>query len=510
MLVQARRGFYLVLALLLLRLWRAADDVQPPAADAPARPLRLAGRRGGGGGRGGGKGGGAGGDGGSGVALPLPSLSPAPASPALLLESQGEHELTRRWAAAAAAAAEAAASAAAASASAPAPLPASVPAACAATVAVFNASIARSLRKWPAGSFSRADLAACGGVAESRVVLFGGAVYYRQLVPGYHERPGSMLRVLLRAAAAAEAGGHFGAGEPPPPDTELLLAGRDLPGPRQRAPVLNACEEDNVRSGDVAVPDMAFARWGSAGIFGEGKLDYADIFASIVAESAATPYAARQRVVLFRGGLLDQDRLGAVSIFIAHPHLFDAALRDSPPPLAEPVQGHPIRTTSLVNFSHAAVNLYMAGNGYSSRLKYLLLAGSPVIILGGTERGAMREFYTTAMTPYVHYVPATHGTLAEAAAWLLDNPAIAESIGQAGSAWARTHLNPRAVSCWWRVFLHAYTARLSDPPVAPPPGDDFVPITTHMDLDDLNERFGHYRDKNIADRKAAALAGLKA
>ena len=345
-----------------------------------------------------------------------------------------------------------------------------LPARCLETAHFFLPHIARSLRWWPRGSISNAHLSereSAHILPDTRIKIINGAVYYKRVQKGYKERPSSMLRVLLRAVVSD---GHFGA-DVLPPDVDMLLSGYDsvptvLGGvAHEVAPLLNTCELSPYRA--VAVPDMAFATWEEAGSFGEGSLDWANISASIIDEAQLTPYSQRISRVVFRGGLLDEDRFHALPSIHAHPELFDAGFRSEPYPFVEPRQKKTMHLQPLKNLSHWAANLYMSGNGYSARLKYLLLTGSPVIILGGTLKGDMREFYALGMLPYVHFVPATHGTLIAVASWLLNNPAIAESIGAAGSAYARLHLSPIAVSCWWRTFLGEYAARLRDPVVAP-------------------------------------------
>ena len=372
------------------------------------------------------------------------------------------------------------------------PLPPSVPAVCRPVSMTFLPHIAHSLRWWPRGSISRANLLERADKyppTDSHVALHDGRMFYKRVTMGYKERPGSMLKVLARAVD----GVHFDddASLAPPPDLELLLAGMDaVPNGGGAVPVLNTCEHETINEG-VAVPDMAFSQWQEAGVFGEGQEDWAVVSAGITAEAAATPYATRVRRVLFRGGLLDEDRAKAMPVIIAHPQLFDAGLRAAPPPRDEPMQIASERRMSLANFSHYAANLYMSGNGYSARLKYLLLTGSPVIFLGGTFRGEIREFYTAALEPFRHYVPATQATLATVAAWVLENPVLAEAIGAAGAAFARKFLSPRAVSCWWRVFLAEYAAHIMQE--GEPPGPAFLPMNSSSDVFLLVERYQEFK-----------------
>ena len=390
-----------------------------------------------------------------------------------------------------------------------------VPPACRATAATFAARISESLRWWPAGSvtvdsmFLRQERSGEPGEphAHMRVAIRGGAVFYKRLGSGgYQERPSSMLHLLARAALPAAAGGDLDG--PPPPDADLFLGTFDgVPSaPPGAAPLLNTCE-DRYRPLAVAVPDMGFSRWSSAGEFGEGLLQWRELAAIIGAEAAATPDAARARAVLFRGGLLNADRQWALPIFQAHPHLFDVGLRESPLPQVEPLQSKTLGLMPLKNYSHYRANLYMAGNGYSSRLKYLLLMGSPVIMLGGTELGDLREF-ALALVPYRHYVPATLGSLGAVAAWLLENPAIAENIGAAGAAFAGEHLVlARSLSCWYRILLCEYAQRLATSALEQTLGDEYVPVSA--DFHEAVKVVGFYA-KRVEERARARRAASQA
>lgn len=373
----------------------------------------------------------------------------------------------------------------------PAPFPVSpsVPLECASTARTFQPHIAHSLRWWPGRSVSAAELNARknGGPKgifkpESSVSIRNRSMFVRTHGEGYKERPSSMLHVLSRAVLPASMGGHLPDDAPPPPDVDLFLVSLDGP-PGPVAPPINGCRGMPCADGVPILSTVELSRqgasstWSSAGDFGEQKMDYGEIYRAILRESNATAYTTRVKRVLFRGGLNDFDRAKAIPTFAEHADLFDAGLRSEPPPTEAPMQSSSLNHMPLANFSHFAANLYMAGNGYSSRLKYLLLAGSPVLYLL-SDRGEQREFYTAALMPYKHFIFVTSKTLPAVAAWILANPEIGASIGAAGAAFAREHLSPKAVTCWWRVLLSEYEKILmKDAAASDPRSDpDFVQV----------------------------------
>jgi hypothetical protein len=119
---------------------------------------------------------------------------------------------------------------------------------------------------------------------------------------------------------------------------------------------------------------------------------------------------------------------------------------------------------------------------YSSRLKYLLLCNSTVIVLDDFKRvDALghaiattsdnthtdiqmnhEEWFYALMKPWVHYVPAHNGTdLNRVMKYLLANPHKAREIANNGAKLAMELLHPYCIGYYWTTLLVEYSKRMT-------------------------------------------------
>lgn len=111
-----------------------------------------------------------------------------------------------------------------------------------------------------------------------------------------------------------------------------------------------------------------------------------------------------------------------------------------------------------------AVQVYLSGNGYSARLKYLLATGSPVVYLMSSDFGRQYEWFLPVMRPGIQYLPVySPKELVDAIRFLLANPQTAKAMGAAGQAFVRQRLLSPSVHCWWRRFFHSLAPKLAQP-----------------------------------------------
>lgn len=220
-----------------------------------------------------------------------------------------------------------------------------------------------------------------------------------------------------------------------------------------------------------------------------------DLLPQIVQRAASRPYASRIRKAFFRGSMGTPDRAAARPFMEQHRDVLDfesngtltssrdfskwyawcdPAVSCLPPSTPAPTNPNYIHTHAV----RRAVQVYMAGNGYSGRLRYLLATGSPIVYYMGTERGLMHEYFFSRMEPWVHYAPAWHpDQMAEVARYLLDNTAVAEEMGRRGQAFALRFLAPDAISCYFHYMWRAL-ARKSSGGVTRTGGSMRVPANT--------------------------------
>jgi hypothetical protein len=145
---------------------------------------------------------------------------------------------------------------------------------------------------------------------------------------------------------------------------------------------------------------------------------------------------------------------------------------------------------------------------YSSRLKYLLLCNSTVVVVddinvnydnqaenfkltpeqasknndvlrrrNGYYRSHYEEWYYPLVVPYLHFLPARNGVEVNRAMMILkSNPKLAELIAQNGVELAKKIFHPSFVNKYWLKLLQTYSERMTYRVTEVT--DDAVPLTT--------------------------------
>lgn len=271
-----------------------------------------------------------------------------------------------------------------------------------------------------------------------------------------------------------------------------------------QAPMLCTCANAQ-NNACTPAPDWTTGWWDANGVDEEQGMDYDQFMRELIDRARQRPYASRVDKAVTRGDMRHPDRQVGLKAFIElAPELVDAgvntteldmelvrmvangasaaevadarraALRSML--LAATNMGAPLQCRDLSMFK---VQLYMSGNGYSARLKYLLATGSPVVYLTTTRRGNLMEYFTPALVPWVHYIPVYSGPiLVQTVQWLLARPDEAQRIGAAGQAFVQEYLMRPALVCWWASLFALYAQRLAD-------GQSEVahrmPLSVHLD-----------------------------
>lgn len=255
-----------------------------------------------------------------------------------------------------------------------------------------------------------------------------------------------------------------------------------------QAPMLCTCANAQ-NNACTPAPDWTTGWWDANGVDEEQGMDYDLLMRGIIERAQQRPYASRVDKAVTRGDLRHLDRSMVLRAFAElAPELLDvgvnmteldmelARMTANGASSAEVAEARraALRTKLLSptntgtplpcrDFSMFKVQLYMAGNGYSARLKYLLATGSPVVYLTTTFRGNFMEYFTPALVPWVHYIPVYSGPiLVQTVEWLLAHPDEAQRIGAAGQAFAQQYLMRPALACWWASLFALYAERLAD------------------------------------------------
>jgi hypothetical protein len=221
---------------------------------------------------------------------------------------------------------------------------------------------------------------------------------------------------------------------------------------------------------DVAVPDWACDAWTEAGL----GSNYDETCAELAAAGARP--APDARVCWFGTTHHHPCRLRLVDLARAHPELImvnnvywtqdelaasvDAAPTTTAPPAS---RGFMSMADQLRTF---ALCLDVQGKGYSSRVKFLLHSGRPLLL----AKRPWVEHYHSALRPWQHYIPVREdlADLAERVRWAHAHPADAARIAAEAQQFARERLTSDALLREWRTVLTRMSASPStlDPPSA--------------------------------------------
>jgi len=205
--------------------------------------------------------------------------------------------------------------------------------------------------------------------------------------------------------------------------------------------------------GDILIPEWGYVSWPEV-----HHGSWRDKHASVLAAGAARPWANRTAVALFAGSQLGNEmRVRAKALALQSPNLmtFTSGVSN------EEQCGHKY----LVYLEGGGPD----GGAFSSRLKYLLLCGSTVLIPTGPQ-GPWLEWFVPALQAGVHYVPFREDAtdLGDVITSLQRNDTAAERIGSAGRDVARDLLSFEGAMCFLRDLIREYSARQTGPPPLPP------------------------------------------
>jgi hypothetical protein len=103
--------------------------------------------------------------------------------------------------------------------------------------------------------------------------------------------------------------------------------------------------------------------------------------------------------------------------------------------------------------------LHVDGNVASSRLASELHVGSVIF----KQESFSSEYFYPLLRPYVHYVPVQTNLrdVPDQLEWAKREPQKAKQIAARGQAFAREHLHPHSIACYWWQLLSAF-AELQD------------------------------------------------
>lgn len=228
-------------------------------------------------------------------------------------------------------------------------------------------------------------------------------------------------RCVVRRAADGGAELHLWQRQPVPDELRARIA---------LARVLSMC--GSPKYADVAVPDWCFEEWVEAGV-PPGEFDAA--CAALAAAAAAPPTDGR---ACWRGTAHHHpSRMRLVELAAEMPELLACnAVVDS---AGSAAAGHAPLQAQVAAYS---AMLDLQGKGYSSRLKLLLHAGRPVLLVARP----WREHFMDGLREWVHYIPVRENLadLPERLRWLDEHRDEAAAIGRAGQAFARERLTRSA------------------------------------------------------------------
>ena len=273
------------------------------------------------------------------------------------------------------------------------------------------------------------------------------------------------------------------------PNVNILFDVADRPRLRlehwSQAPAPVGSMSSNPSFLEVAIPDMAFWVWpelgrhDAKGVWRPSLDPYGWVLNQTLVAADNIPYASRLKRAVFRGSCNIPLRKRLVALTPSHPTTLDFACTDNS-----------TDRMPWLDSAKYAVTVNAMGAGYSSRTKLLLALGSPMVYVlqDMTGGGPLNQFFYPLMTPHVHYVPVPDvGAVPSAVASLLDDPARAESMAAAATAFVKTHLTPEAVDCYWLYYLRALAER-STGGVEPAPESVVVPLNMSLaDIDILLE-----------------------
>jgi hypothetical protein len=226
------------------------------------------------------------------------------------------------------------------------------------------------------------------------------------------------------------------------PDMEFLLITHDgvvYPGSSTPTPLFGYCKNSEAKEDlyGVVVPDFTFWTWPEAHT-GYWK----DTFESLVVEGKKIPFAQRDNKLFFRGQNSPRRK--------AH---MENAIRHGFDNVQDAHVGDKFNYATLQDHCQYKYLLHLAGNNYSSRMKYLLACGSIVFFMEDPNI----EFYYHALTHMKHIVKVKSFEEIKAhIAYFESNVTAAEEIAHNARQFVLENLNPAMITCYVAELLQQY------------------------------------------------------
>eukprot|EP01038_Epipyxis_sp_PR26KG_P015338 gene15338-20669_t len=225
-------------------------------------------------------------------------------------------------------------------------------------------------------------------------------------------------------------------------------------GNRKSGPVLSYC---SLERKSIAIPDYSLLSYPDAG----HNITYRALYKQLL-RIGMEPKKYNEKAI-FCGNMFPRRKTFIKGAEAKYLHVEDTHEKGS----KQGKQKNYVTITEICQ--HQYLLSLPGGISYSSRLKYLLLCNSTVIIMDdyvktieGNLTMKYEEWFYPALIPWVHYVPAHNGThLNDVMEYLLKHPEISAQIANNGAEFASVVLHPTCVLYYWLEILQQYANRMT-------------------------------------------------
>jgi hypothetical protein len=225
------------------------------------------------------------------------------------------------------------------------------------------------------------------------------------------------------------------------------------------APIFTYCKNTQIftHRNFIPIPDFTFWAWPEAHV-GYWK----DISHKLITYGESIPFAERKDDLFWRGALSAQKR---------HQYVKDAKEHNFTQ-VQVSVVTEKTNYVTLPDHCHYKYLLHLAGNSYSSRLKYLMACGSVVFFLSDPNV----EFYYSSLEHMKHVIHVqSYQEIRAYMSYFERNVTAAEEIGQAARRYVQDVLSQSSIECYvvdlltqysklltYNVTLHQHAHRMDD------------------------------------------------
>ncbi|XP_073986092.1 O-glucosyltransferase rumi homolog [Rhodnius prolixus] len=230
-------------------------------------------------------------------------------------------------------------------------------------------------------------------------------------------------------------------------------------------PMFSFSKPDNYY--DIMYPAWSFWKGGPAIKLIPQGLGRWDLGRQSISKAAdRSPWEKKIEKAFFRGSRTSSERDNIVLLSRANPSIADAAYTKNQAwkSVNDTLGEQPSNEISLEDHCQYKYLLNFRGVAASFRFKYLFLCKSLVIHVGNE----WKEFFYTALKPWVHYVPldkyATTTDYKKLLSFLNQEDSIAKSIALRGYRFVYNYLKMEDIFCYWRRLLLQYSKLLTFKP----------------------------------------------